>query len=96
MVAGITAKSNRASFRFEISACYELTFHWESSPPYADHSEEILTEFFRLTCDRDLEGIVAKKKWGSYGEAWFKIRNPKCSQYEGRHDLFKKVAVTSG
>jgi hypothetical protein len=43
-----------------------------------------------------LEGIVAKKKWGGYGDGWFKIRNPKYSQYEGRHELFeKRMAVTS-
>jgi hypothetical protein len=50
----------------------------------------LVIEFFRVTCDRDLEGIVAKKKWGHYGEGWWKIRNPKYSQYGGRHELFEK------
>jgi hypothetical protein len=27
---------------------------------------------------------------GRYGEQWFKIRNPKYSQYEGRHETFEK------
>jgi ATP-dependent DNA ligase len=45
-------------------------------------------EFFRLTCEQDLEGIVAKLKHGRYGEGWFKIRNPKYSQRGGRRELF--------
>ena len=51
---------------------------------YADHTERGGVEFFRLTCERDLEGIVAKLKHGSYGHGWFKIRNPSYSQCEGR------------
>jgi hypothetical protein len=47
-------------------------------------------EFYRLTCERDLEGIVAKRMHGGYGEGWFKIRNPLYSQYEGRRELFEK------
>lgn len=46
--------------------------------------------FYRLTCEQDLEGIVAKRKHGAYGEGWFKIRNPRYSQYEGRRELFEK------
>jgi bifunctional non-homologous end joining protein LigD len=33
-----------------------------SSLLYADHIEQHDVEFFRLICDRDVEGIVAKKK----------------------------------
>jgi len=51
---------------------------------YADHIEPYGIDFFRLACQRDLEGIVAKRKAGAYGESWFKIRNPVYSQYEGR------------
>jgi ATP-dependent DNA ligase len=43
---------------------------------------------------RDLEGIVAKRKRGVYknnGLGWKKIKNPKYSQAEGRHDLFTRV-----
>ena len=38
----------------------------------------------------DLEGIVAKRKDGSYrrGAHWWKIKNPAYSQAEGRHELF--------
>jgi hypothetical protein len=44
---------------------------------------------FRVICEQDLEGIVAKRREGAYGEDWFKIRNPNYSQYEGRHELFE-------
>jgi hypothetical protein len=57
---------------------------------YADHIERTGIEFFRLACERDLEGIVAKFGDGAYGERWFKIRNPHYSQYEGRRELFEK------
>jgi bifunctional non-homologous end joining protein LigD len=57
---------------------------------YASHIETQGCEFYRLTCERDLEGIVAKRKQGAYGEGWFRIRNPRYSQYEGRRELFEK------
>ena len=43
----------------------------------------------------DLEGIVAKHKFGPYHtnreeSTWFKILNPKYSQKEGREDLFER------
>ncbi len=39
----------------------------------------------------DLEGIVAKRRDGAYGEDWFKIRNPRYSQYEGRRELLERT-----
>ena len=45
---------------------------------------------FRLMCERDLEGVVAKRKDAAYGEHRYKIRNPKYCQYEGRRELFEK------
>jgi bifunctional non-homologous end joining protein LigD len=57
---------------------------------YASHVEGAGCEFYQLVCDRDMEGIVAKRKHGAYGEGWFKIRNPRYSQYEGRRELFEK------
>jgi bifunctional non-homologous end joining protein LigD len=57
---------------------------------YASHIDRNGVEFFRLTCEQDLEGIVAKLKHGRYGEGWFKIRNPDYSQREGRRELFEK------
>ncbi len=54
---------------------------------YASHIERTGIEFFRLACEHDLEGVVAEAKHAAYGEKWFKIRNPKYSQYEGRGGL---------
>jgi hypothetical protein len=53
-------------------------------------SNEMALEFFRITCGRDLEGIVAKLKHGRYGEGSYKIRNPGYSQREGRRELFER------
>ena len=57
---------------------------------YAQHFEKTGRDFYRLVCQEDLEGVVAKLKYGAYGVGWFKIRNPVYSQYEGRRDLFEK------
>jgi bifunctional non-homologous end joining protein LigD len=59
----------------------------------ADHIGRNGIEFFRLTCEQDLEGIVAKLKHRRYGEGWFKIRNPKYSQREERRELFEKRRI---
>jgi len=56
---------------------------------YARHIERNRVDFYRLACEQDLEGIVAKLKHGAYGEGWFKIRNPRYSQYEGRREMFE-------
>jgi bifunctional non-homologous end joining protein LigD len=61
---------------------------------YADNVEQCGIDFFRLACRRDLGGIVAKRKTGTYGDSWFKIRNPVYSQYEGRRELFEKKYAT--
>jgi bifunctional non-homologous end joining protein LigD len=55
----------------------------------AEHIERDGIEFFRLACEQDLEGVVAKLKQGAYGEKWFKILNPGYSHYEGRRELFE-------
>jgi bifunctional non-homologous end joining protein LigD len=62
---------------------------------YAQHVERTGIEFYRLACDRDLEGVVAKLKRGVYGQGWFKIRNPRYSQYEGRQGLFERRTVAA-
>lgn len=50
-------------------------------------------DFFRVACDHDLEGIVAKWQGGTYQPgprtSWLKIRNPQYSQWEQRRDLFE-------
>jgi hypothetical protein len=51
-------------------------------------------QLFHLACMRDLEGIVAKRKFDPYlpnGEtSWLKIRNRDYSQWVGREELFEK------
>jgi hypothetical protein len=41
-------------------------------------------------CERNLEGVVAKRKYGTYAtvSGWLKIKNPNYTQAEGRHELF--------
>ena len=60
---------------------------------YAQHLETRGIAFFEEICQRDLEGIVAKRKRSVYknnGTGWLKIKNPKYSQAAGRHDLFER------
>jgi bifunctional non-homologous end joining protein LigD len=62
---------------------------------YADHVEQNGTALFQRICKLDLEGIVAKHSFGVYTEdrertTWFKIRNPRYSQMEGREELFER------
>ncbi len=62
-----------------------------STVRYLDHVEEHGTALFRLVCERDLEGIVAKYARGKYNEppAWLKIRNPNYTQMSGRREKFE-------
>lgn len=62
---------------------------------YVDHVEEHGEELFRLACENDLEGIVAKHlaypyAIGTAETSWLKIRNRSYSQWEGRHELFER------
>jgi ATP-dependent DNA ligase len=57
---------------------------------YARHIEHDGSALFKLVCEQDLESIVGKRRDGAYGQDWFKIRNPKYSQYVGRQELFEK------
>jgi bifunctional non-homologous end joining protein LigD len=57
---------------------------------FARHVERHGCDLFKLVCERDLERIVAKRRDGVYGEDWFKIRDPKYSQYEGRRESFER------
>jgi hypothetical protein len=50
---------------------------------------------FALACEHDLEGIVAKHRYGPYlsddeETSWFKIRNRRYSQMQGRNELFDR------
>jgi bifunctional non-homologous end joining protein LigD len=48
-------------------------------------------DLFNAVCKRNLEGIVAKKKNGTYAtvSGWLKIKNPNYRQSERRHELFE-------
>jgi bifunctional non-homologous end joining protein LigD len=48
-------------------------------------------DLFNETCRRNLEGIVAKRKTGTYStiSGWLKIKNPNYTQSEQRHELFE-------
>ena len=60
---------------------------------YCDHIDSEGDELFRLACENDLEGIVAKRKCDPYLQehaAWLKIRNRAYSQWVGREQLFER------
>jgi len=57
---------------------------------FAQHFAGRGQDLFSAVCEHDLEGVVAKRTDGTYGQDWFKIRNPRYSQYEGRRELFEK------
>jgi bifunctional non-homologous end joining protein LigD len=68
-----------------------------SSVLYVDHVEEHGEDLFQLACAHDLEGIVAKQRFGPYimanGEtSWVKIRNGNYSQIIGRDELFHRIS----
>lgn len=58
-----------------------------------DHLAERGRDLFRVACERDLEGIVAKWAKGTYrtdgrATSWLKIKNPDYTQMRDRHELF--------
>jgi bifunctional non-homologous end joining protein LigD len=60
---------------------------------FSDHLETRGTQLYRFASEYDLEGIVAKWKYGSYlpnsnATTWIKIKNPDYTQAEGRGDFF--------
>lgn len=60
---------------------------------YCDHIDGDGDGLFRLACDHDLEGIVAKRKSDPYlpeHASWLKIRNREYSQWVGREQLFER------
>jgi bifunctional non-homologous end joining protein LigD len=48
-------------------------------------------DLFNEVCRRNLEGVVAKRKTGTYStiSGWLKIKNPSYTQSEQRHELFE-------
>jgi bifunctional non-homologous end joining protein LigD len=65
----------------------------ESRVRYVDHVTGRGRDLFRLVCERDAEGIVAKWAQGRYHSddattSWLKVKNPAYSQAAGRHEFF--------
>ena len=65
---------------------------------YCDHVELAGEEFFWLACQRDVEGIVAKRRFDPYlidgSVRWYKIRNREYTQWVGREELFERERET--
>jgi bifunctional non-homologous end joining protein LigD len=65
---------------------------------YCDHVEGVGEALFRFACERDLEGIVAKRRFDPYlldgSASWLKIKNPNYSQWIGREELFERERGT--
>jgi bifunctional non-homologous end joining protein LigD len=60
---------------------------------YCDHIDGDGEGLFRLACQHDLEGIVAKRNSEPYLPEyanWLKIRNTEYSQWAGREELFER------
>ena len=60
---------------------------------YCDHVDDDGEALFRLICEQDLEGIVAKHASHPYlpeHANWLKIRNRKYWQWVGREELFER------
>jgi hypothetical protein len=72
---------------------------WSRAPPrpsravlYVEHVARG-TDLFRLICERDMEGVVAKQASASYtpeATTWVKIKNREYSQAVGREDFFDR------
>jgi bifunctional non-homologous end joining protein LigD len=56
---------------------------------FASHVEGRGKDLFRAVCEQNLEGIVAKRKSGTYRKAgWLKIKNRHYTEAQGRRELF--------
>lgn len=56
---------------------------------YAQHIEDDGKLLFEEVCQPNLEGMVCKRKKSVYAEhGWLKIKNPRYTQVEGRHEMF--------
>src|ERR1700686_932428 len=59
--------------------------------------EERGVDLFNELCQRNLQGVVAKRKTGTYStiSGWLKIKNPNYTQSERRHELFESFKAKS-
>jgi bifunctional non-homologous end joining protein LigD len=55
-------------------------------------------DLFNEVCQRNLEGVVAKRKTGTYAtvSGWLKIKNPNYTQSERRNELFDSFKARAG
>ena len=61
---------------------------------YLEHLMERGRDLYRVACDQDLEGTVAKYMFGrnqtdGRSTSWVKIKNPEYSQMADRHELLE-------
>ena len=72
-----------------------LTRSPDSPLKYTEYIDGCGTVLFQRVCELDLEGIVAKQRFGPYvtdreHSTWFKILNRGYSQMQGREELFER------
>ena len=64
---------------------------------YVSHIERHGVDLFREVCRQDLEGIVAKWKYGAYASgyetSWVGIKNPAYSQAIGRWEKLQRKGI---
>ena len=60
---------------------------------YADHVDGYGIDFFRMICEKNLEGMVAKHRASLYDASakWTKIKNRAYTLTERRHELFESL-----
>jgi len=59
---------------------------------FASHIEQMGTSLYQEVCERDLEGIVCKRKDSVYSSRrrWLKVKNPNYTQAVERTGIFEK------
>ena len=67
----------------------------DSPLKYTEYIDGHGMALFQRVCELDLEGVVAKQKFGPYvaereHSTWFKILNRGYSQKDGREELFER------
>jgi ATP-dependent DNA ligase len=80
--------------RKQAAACFERS-PADSPLKYTEYIDGCGMALFQRVCELDLEGIVAKQKFGPYvtereHSTWFKILNRRYSQKDGREELFER------
>ena len=63
---------------------------------YASHMEQHGIPLYQEVCERDLEGIVCKRKDSVYSSKrrWLKVKNPDYTQAVGRKEMFEKFRAS--